>query len=67
MITMTVFEIDSFDMLVGLFDPIYKEYTPHSVDGLIKRKDPNFRSGRKRFMYGKDCLGLCLTWTRTRG
>ena len=42
----------------------YDNISPHRPSGLMKVKKV---SGRRRLLTSLDCLGLCLSWTRTRG
>lgn len=66
MVTLTGFDKDAFLYLCGLFGPVYGEYSPFiDDDGYIVKKKS--KRGRPRLMTCEDCLGLVLTWTRTRG
>lgn len=66
LITLTGLDHKTFRWLEELFTPVYENYTPWTgIDGRIIPVTKN--RGRKRLMDGKDCLGLCLAWTRTRG
>lgn len=66
MITLTGLDYESFNWLDELFSPIFNDYSPMvSPDGSIvplknKRCKP-------RLITGRDCLGLNLAWTRTKG
>ena len=66
MITLTCLDYESFNWLDELFSPIFNDYSPMvSPDGSIvplknKRCKP-------RLITGRDCLGLNLAWTRTKG
>ena len=52
-----------FDNLVRLFQPVYDRYTPHGTTIKIVKK----RAGRQRLLNATSCLGLVLTWLRSRG
>lgn len=66
LITLTGLDFATFHWLERMFTPIHDNYSPFvSPDGRIVRINNN--RGRKRLMNGKDCLALCLAWTRTRG
>ena len=52
-----------FDKLVSLFQPIYDRYTPHGTTIRMVKK----RAGRQRLLDATSCLGLVLTWLRSRG
>jgi len=67
MITLTGFDLNSFNFLLALFAPLYDKYTPFvDANGFIVRKISLTR-GRPRMMHPADCLGLVLSWSRTRG
>jgi hypothetical protein len=54
----------TFDELLTLFTPIYESYSLHNS----KKIHPvNKKYGRPRLLSGVSCLGLVLTWTRSRG
>ena len=65
MITFTGFDRTSFFWLHTHFECMYTQYSPHSVDGNMKRIDNT--KGRRRLLTSMDCLALCLSWTRFRG
>ena len=66
MITLTGFDIDSFHYICNLFAPYYYEFSPFiDTEGFIVKKKS--KRGRPRLMTAEDCLGLVLTWSRTRG
>jgi hypothetical protein len=66
LITLTGFDFDTFNWLESMFTPVHDNYSPFiSPDGSIVKI--NKEKGRKRLIQGKDCLALCLAWTRTRG
>ena len=66
MITLTGFDVHSFHYLCSLFGPVYHSYSPFvNEDGYIVTK--RSRAGRPFQMRSKDCLGLVLAWTHTRG
>lgn len=67
LITLTGFDFDTFEWLHEMFEPIYNQYSPF-IDRngqLVRLKCP--KEGRKRMLTSRDCLGLNLAWTRTRG
>ena len=52
-----------FDSLLDLFSPTYERYTPHGrAIRPVKKK-----AGRNRLLNSAACLGLVLTWLRSRG
>ena len=57
------FHKTGFDNLVRLFQPVYDRYTPHGTTIRIVKK----RAGRQRLLNATSCLGLVLTWLRSRG
>jgi hypothetical protein len=66
MITLTGFDVRSFHYLLALFAPVFEEYTPFGDEnGFIRTKKT--KRGRPRQIQAIDCLGLLLSWTRTRG
>ena len=66
MITLTGFDVRTFHYLLALFAPVFEEYTPFGDDnGYIQKKKT--KRGRPRQIQAIDCLGLLLSWTRTRG
>ena len=66
MITLTGFDVHSFNYLCTLFGPVYDMYSPFlNEDGYIVKKMS--RAGRPRQMRSEDWLGLVLAWTRTHG
>ena len=67
MITLTGFNYAAFHKLLGLFEAFFEAYTPHSKSGFVKRRNMSDKRGRPRNIDAKGCLGLYLTWTRTRG
>ena len=62
LITVTGLDHASFEYLLRLFEPVFNATTPF---GEIVEKTN--KRGRKRTITAVDCLGLVLTWTRTRG
>jgi hypothetical protein len=62
LITVTGLDHASFEYLLCLFEPVFNATTPF---GEIVEKSN--KRGRKRTVTAVDCLGLVLTWTRTRG
>lgn len=65
LITLTGLDHDAFECLYRKFRPYFDEYSPYSSDGCLKKKMQS--KGRKRLIDAKDCLGVVLAWTRTRG
>jgi hypothetical protein len=67
LITMTGFDFETFEWLNEKFRPYFEQYSPFiDESGRIKPlKCP--KEGRKRIITSRDCLGLNLAWTRTRG
>jgi DDE superfamily endonuclease len=66
LITFTGCDFSTFKYIYELFTPVYNEYSPFvSDDGKIFKINP--KMGRPRLIGARDCLGLCLGWTRTRG
>ena len=63
MIQLVGFHKKAFDDLVELFSPVYEKYTPHAT----KIRRVKRRAGRTRLLCAKSCLGLVLTWLRSRG
>ena len=66
LITFTGLDHDTFSFIENKFRPYFDGYSPHSNDSYLKQK-VNHEMGRKRLIDAKDCLGLVLAWTRTRG
>jgi len=66
LITLTGLDHFAFDYLESKFRTYYDGYSPYGMDGCAKQKHQS-NKGRKRLMNSKDCLGLILAWTRTRG
>ena len=62
LITVTGLDHATFEYLLRLFQPIFDSTTPFGE--ITEKTDPR---GRKRTITAVDCLGLVLTWTRTRG
>jgi len=67
LITLTGFDHASFKWILERFGPVYYNDSPYiSDDGrIVAKTDP--KKGRPRLLTAEDCLGLLLTWTRTRG
>mgnify|MGYP006199202059 CR=1 FL=1 len=66
MITLTGFDVRSFHYLLALFAPVFEEYSPFGDEnGFIGKKKT--KRGRPHQIQAIDCLGLLLSWTRTRG
>lgn len=67
MITMTRFDIDSFDYKLGHSAPLYYAYTPCSDSGLmLKLNTLRMPDGLPRSVTAAQALGLVLTWFCTR-
>ena len=64
MVTLTGLDHASFENLHELFVPYFEALTPRSKSRCVTTKK---KIGRKRFITSRDCLALCLAWTRTRG
>ncbi len=59
--------MNSFNLLLAQFAPVYEQYTPFvDADGFIVRKISLTR-GRPHMMHPADCLGYVLSWSRTHG
>ncbi len=68
MIATTGFNYASFHSLHLLFKPYFDDFTPYTGDGRIRRLNPATKGkGKQRSVTSITCLGLVLTWTRTRG
>jgi hypothetical protein len=67
LITFTGLDVNAFDGRLPRFAPVFDAFTPyHSSDGFYSLKNqPN--KGRERLIDARDCLGLILAWSRTRG
>ena len=62
LITLTGFDHGTFEYVLGLFTPLFDNYSPFGdIDVKLDKR------GRKRQITAVDCLGLVLAWTRTRG
>ncbi len=57
----------AFRLLLNRFEPVYHRYTPYSPDGRIVRMRLSAGRGRPRSMTASHCLGMALTWIRSRG
>lgn len=66
LITLTGLDFATFNWLADMFQPIHDNYSPW-VDPDGNLVPINNHLGRRRLLTAKDCLGLCLSWTRTRG
>ena len=64
LISMTGLNFMAFGELLSLFRPLFEVYTPHGSTR-IRRVEKS--SGRKRILSAEACLGLVLTWLRSRG
>ncbi len=66
LITLTGFNHCSFRYLLPKFSSMFYSYSPYSEDGFLRRL-PGSGRGRPRSMNDVQCLGLVLSWNRTRG
>jgi hypothetical protein len=55
----------SFDKFLKKFAPMFSGHTPFDAIGMIA--EFVYTQGQKRVVQPKDCPGLVLVWTRTRG
>jgi hypothetical protein len=72
LITVTGFDHEAFKMLLGLFQPLFDNFSPWTgkCDGsTYKKVTPDTAKGRgkARIITATSCLGLCLAWYRFRG
>lgn len=67
LITLTGFDHRAFNYLLERFTPLYNNHTPYSSDEQIRILSAFNQSGRPRSLSAAHCLGLVLTWNRTRG
>ena len=68
LITLTGLDFQTFGWLAGKFGLLFDTHSPFvDPNGNVVPLRPNIVSGRPRMITAKDCLGLCLAWTRTRG
>jgi DDE superfamily endonuclease len=66
LITLTGLDFSVFNWLEQKFTPIHNQYSPFiSPNGEIVEINPN--QGQHCMLSGRDCLGLYLAWTQTRG
>jgi len=68
-ITVTGLDVATFSDLLVRFEPLYKRYSPYTVNGKIVplRHEQGTRGGRPRSLDAAGCLGLVLCYSRTRG
>ena len=66
LITKTGFDHKVFSDLNNLFSPVFRWYSPWTEDGFVKRLT-NPDEGKPRILDSAGCLGLVLSWYRTRG
>ena len=66
LITKTGFDHKVFSDLNNLFSPVFRWYSPWTEDGFVKRLT-NPDEGKPRILDSAGCLGLILSWYRTRG
>jgi hypothetical protein len=64
-ITMMGFDANFFDRLLLNFGPMFSGHMPFDESGMIVEFE--YTTGRKREVQPKDCIGLVLVWTQTRG
>ena len=64
---MTGLDFKTFQWLHGKFERFFNQYSPFidKKGHIQKLKGP--KEGKKRIITSRDCLGLNLAWTRTRG
>lgn len=68
LISLTGLDYKAFHYILQKFSPFYERYSPYSHDGAIRRLPIRvIRRGRPRSMSAAQCLGLVLSWGRTRG
>jgi hypothetical protein len=67
MITLTGFDLDTFEWLNSKFEPYFNTHSPFIKDKTHIVPIPCPGKGRKRLINSRDCLALNLAWTRTRG
>jgi hypothetical protein len=67
MITLTGFDFNAFNTVCSKFEPVFDAYSPFGKDDNVTITLKISKRGRKRNISAKDCLGLVLAWTRTRG
>jgi hypothetical protein len=64
----TGLDYSSFQYLLDKFTPLYNRYSPYSDSGRIAvLPDSQVKKGKPRSLGPVDCLGLVLSYTRTRG
>ncbi len=59
------FDCKSFSKILQKFAPMFSGHTPFNKSGIIIEFE--YTHGRKREVQPKDCLGLVLVWTPSRG
>ena len=68
LITLTGLDHEAFNHLNEKFQSLFDQFSPYASNGsIVKLSEGTVRRGRRRCMDSKDCLGLVLAWTRTRG
>eukprot|EP00171_Calliarthron_tuberculosum_P002982 IDg2982t1 len=65
LITLTGFDHNAFNYILYKFAHLYIIYSPYSSTGMVTRLQRPAR--RPRSLTALQCLGLILTWGRTRG
>ena len=68
-ITVAGLDVAIFSNLLVTFEPLYKRYSPYTVNGKIVplRHEQGTRGGRPRSLDAAGCLGLVLCYSRTHG
>ncbi len=64
-ITRLGFDCKSLDKVLKKFAPMFSGHTPFNASGMIVEFEHT--QGQRRVVQPKDCLGLVLVWTCTRG
>lgn len=67
LITVTGFDYNAFQFMLGIFTPYFEKYTPWSENGEFRARNCHEKRGRKRIINAAACLGLVLAWFRFRG
>lgn len=66
LITLTGLDVNAFEVLLARFASVYDSLSPYNATEAYPILN-DLNKGRKRLMDARDCLGLVLAWTRTRG
>ena len=67
LVTLCGFDHISFAALHDKFRIYYNQYSPYALTTRGNMRKLKMKSGRKQLMSSIHCLGLALSWTRTRG